>query len=78
VRFALASGYPLHHLHGIPFHFMPFGGSATIPLAKTRRLFSCKNAAIINCFLYICEGYIILIFIFKAFFAPRSGSDAEG
>jgi len=29
----LASGYPLHHLHGIPFHFMPFGGSATIPLA---------------------------------------------
>jgi hypothetical protein len=32
---ALASGYPLHHLRARRFAALPYGGSATIPLAQT-------------------------------------------
>ena len=37
-RFALASGYPLHHLRARHFMASRYGGSAAIPLAKKRFL----------------------------------------
>jgi hypothetical protein len=45
---SLASGYPLHHLHGIsraPLvrSLMPFGGSAAIPLALRFAQLKIKN-----------------------------------